>query len=152
MILSSLQHKLLFTFNQITPDGRHPAKVLHHLRNRAKNLIDILIGILLTERQTERAVRDFMRSADREQYVARFERTGRTRRPGGRADASHVQKQKQRLALNPLKAEIHISGQGRRRCPSPFCSARPRRRSRRTSILRRSIAWQKRSATRSPLP
>ena len=78
-------------------------------------MVDLLLGVLLAERQTQRAVRDLVRAADGEQNVARIERAGRARAAGGGADALLVKQEQQALALDALKAEVHVAGKTLRR-------------------------------------
>ena len=58
-------------------------------------------------------MRDLMRPADGQQHVTGVERAGRAGRAGGRADALRVEQQQQALALDALKAEVHVAGQAR---------------------------------------
>ena len=68
-------------------------------------MIDLLLGVLLAERETQRAVRYLVRTADGEQNVARIERAGRARAAGGGTDARLVKQEKKALALDALKAD-----------------------------------------------
>lgn len=61
------------------PDRAHCAKRRNDLRNALQNVIHIFVRRLLIDREPERAVRNFVRQADRHQDVGWVERTGRAK-------------------------------------------------------------------------
>ena len=105
------KHELFFAGCEVLPDRGHAAEIFHNARDLAQHMIDLLLGVLLAERETQRAVRYLVRTADGKQNVARIKRAGRARAAGGGTDARLVEQEKKALALDALKAEVHVAGE-----------------------------------------
>src|SRR5699024_653868 len=105
---TSLNHKRSGAALQVPPHRGHAAQPGDGPGHGVYGIVDLFFCGLLREGEPQRPVRDLVRAADGQQHVAGVQRTGGTGRAGGRADALVVQKQQQGLALDALKAEIHV--------------------------------------------
>ena len=88
---------------QILPDGGHIPQGGNDAGQLFQDVVHILLGVGLGQRQPQGAVRDFGRAPDRQQYVARLQGAGGTRRAGRSADAGKIQPEKLPLRLVPVE-------------------------------------------------
>ena len=94
-------------FLQVFPYRRHAPQIRNDLFDILYDILHFLRCILRTDGQTERTVGHLMRQSQRQQHMTGIQRTGSAGRSGRSADTSGIQKQKQRLSLYALKAEIY---------------------------------------------
>ena len=101
----------MFSNFQVSPHWRHTSQIGHDLSNCVNSIFDFFLCGFFGEREPQRTMRDLMGPSDGQQHMAGIKETGGTGRAGGCADSLVVQKQQERFALDPFKAEIHVSGE-----------------------------------------
>ena len=57
------------TLGEVAPERRHTAKISHDVGYRPDDIVDVLLGCVLAKSEAQRAVRDFVGSADSEDQL-----------------------------------------------------------------------------------
>ena len=85
--------------------GQRP-QLVHQRRQHPKHAVDFGLGVGRSEAEAKRALRAAGRQPHRLEHVRGLERSRRARRPGRHGDAFEVERDEQRLGLDPLEADV----------------------------------------------
>ena len=97
---------IIFLSFSVIVERAHLAQARNDGRKLFENVVNVLVGVLVGEGKTERAVCLFVRQTDREKNVRRLKRCRRAGGSGRSGDSCHVEEKYQAFAFDKLECNV----------------------------------------------